>query len=190
MRSPDSSRRSDRARTAILAAAGAAVAELGYAKTTIEGIAARAGVGKQTIYRWWPSKGAVVLDALLAEQTELELPDTGDFAADLNLVLRATIEEFADPVRSATLRAVMIDMQHDPALSEGVTSRMLGPQLAATKRRLESAQRAGQVREGLDLDVALEMFYGPIYHRWLLQTHPLDQAYADHLTTLAVRALG
>ncbi|WBQ03580.1 TetR/AcrR family transcriptional regulator [Kribbella sp. CA-293567] len=189
MRSPDSSRRSDRARTAILEAAGAAVAELGYTRTTIEGIATRAGVGKQTIYRWWPSKGAVVLDALVAEEPAAEWPDTGDFAADLRLVLRATIEEFADPARSATLRAVMIDMQSDPALSDAVMTRMLRPHLEATKRRLESAQRAGQVREGLDLELATEMFNGPVYHRWLLQTQPLDRAYADALTALAVRAL-
>ncbi|TCM45064.1 TetR family transcriptional regulator [Kribbella sp. VKM Ac-2568] len=189
VKSPDSKRRSDRAQTAILDAATAAVAELGYGKTTIEGIAARAGVGKQTIYRWWPSKGAVILDALLAEQAEVELPDTGDFTADLRKVLRATVDEFADANTSATLRALMIDMQHEPALSESVLERMLGPQLAATKRRLESAQQAGQLSADLDLDVAVEIIFGPIYHRWLLQTNPLDQAYADSLTNLAVRAL-
>lgn len=64
-KSPDSSRRSDRSRRAIHEAALALVGEVGYARTTIEGIAARAGVGKQTIYRWWPSKAAVLLDAFL-----------------------------------------------------------------------------------------------------------------------------
>ncbi|MEV6286107.1 TetR/AcrR family transcriptional regulator [Kribbella sp. NPDC051770] len=189
MRSPDASRRSDRARTAILTAAAEAVAELGYAKTSIEGIAGRAGVGKQTIYRWWPSKGAVVLDALVAEQVDLEWPDSGDLEADLRLVLRATVAEFADESQSATLRALMLDMQNDAALSEQVHTRMLGPQLAATKRRLESAQRTGQVAEGIDLDVAVEVVFGPIYHRWILRTHPFDEAYADALTALAVRAL-
>ncbi|ADB30227.1 transcriptional regulator, TetR family [Kribbella flavida DSM 17836] len=190
MGSPDERRRSDRARTAILTAAAEAVAEVGYAKTSIEGIAARAGVGKQTIYRWWPSKGAVVLDALVTEQPESEWPDTGDLAADLRLVLRATTAEFADEATSATLRAVMIDMQQDAALSDQVMTRMLGPQLAATKRRLEAAQRAGQVADGIDLDVAVEVIFGPVYHRWILRTHPFDEAYADALTELAVRALG
>jgi AcrR family transcriptional regulator len=187
--SPDTRRRSDRARTAILTAASEAVAELGYAKTSIEGIAARAGVGKQTIYRWWPSKGAVVLDALTADQQDVVWPDTGDLTADLRLVVRATVDEFADANHSTTLRALMIDMQQDEALSEQVLTRVLGPQLAATKRRLESAQRAGQVADGIDLDVAVEIVFGPIYHRWILRTHPFDQAYADTLTDLAVRAL-
>jgi hypothetical protein len=147
-------------------------------------------VGKQTIYRWWPSKGAVVLDALAVEQADIEWPDSGDLATDLRLVLRATVAEFADETTSATLRALMIDMQQDAALSEQVQTRMLGPQLAATKRRLESAQQAGQVAPGIDLDVAAELIFGPIYHRWILRTHPFDQPYADALTDLAVRALG
>src|SRR5687768_4995339 len=64
--SPNAARRSEPARRAILAAALDQVAEVGYAKLSIEGIAGAAGVGKQTIYRWWPSKGAVLLDSLLA----------------------------------------------------------------------------------------------------------------------------
>ena len=190
VKSPDERRRSDRAHAAILEAASQTVQELGYGKTTIEGIAARAGVGKQTIYRWWSSKGAVVIDALLAGQTETEWPDSGDLGADLRLVLRATALEFADERTSATLRALMIDMQDDPALSESVMTRMLGPQLEATKRRLRSAQQAGQVDAAVDLDLAVEVIFGPIYHRWILRTHPFDEAYADALTNLAIRALG
>lgn len=190
VKSPDERRRSDRAHAAILEAASQTVQELGYGKTTIEGIAARAGVGKQTIYRWWSSKGAVVIDALLAGQTETEWPDSGDLGTDLRLVLRATTLEFADERTSATLRALMIDMQDDPALSESVMTRMLGPQLEATKRRLRSAQQAGQVDAAVDLDLAVEVIFGPIYHRWILRTHPFDEAYADALTNLAIRALG
>ncbi|HET6296168.1 MAG TPA: TetR/AcrR family transcriptional regulator [Kribbella sp.] len=190
MKSPDERRRSDRAHAAILEAASQTVQELGYGKTTIEGIAARAGVGKQTIYRWWSSKGAVVIDALLAGQTETDWPDSGDLGTDLRLVLRATTLEFADERTSATLRALMLDMQDDPALSESVMTRMLGPQLEATKRRLRSAQQAGQVDAAVDLDLAVEVIFGPIYHRWILRTHPFDEAYADALTNLAIRALG
>ena len=61
----DTTRRNEASRRAILAAAFELVQEVGYAKLSIEGIAARAGVGKQTIYRWWPSKGAVLFDAFL-----------------------------------------------------------------------------------------------------------------------------
>src|SRR5690606_13055468 len=82
---PGSSRRSEASRRAILTAAFELAGEVGYAKLSIEGIAARAGVGKQTIYRWWPSKGAVLFDAILSLSEGPEgsaLPDTGDLEAD------------------------------------------------------------------------------------------------------------
>ena len=106
--------RSDTSRRAILAAAFELVGEVGYAKLRIEGIAARAGVGKQTIYRWWPSKGAVLFDAFLALAEDAEgvpaLPDTGDLAADLKLVLRATVAELNDPRYDMPMRALTTEI--------------------------------------------------------------------------------
>jgi AcrR family transcriptional regulator len=186
-------RRSDRARNAILAATVELIAEVGYRKLSIEAIAARAGVGKQTIYRWWPSKGAVVLDGLLAaandDPDDLALPDTGDVATDLRGVVRAIVAELADPQLSGTTRALMIEIQENVELADAVVERMLGPQMQAIADRLRSAQHAGQLRADLDLPVAVELLIGPLYHRWLLRTAPLTEAYADTVTDLALRAL-
>jgi AcrR family transcriptional regulator len=190
---PDPSRRSERSRRAILTAATDLVHEVGYRKLTIEAIAARAGVGKQTIYRWWPSKGAVVLDGFLAAVNEnpddLSLPDTGDVAADLRGVVRAIVAELADPTLSGTTRALMTEMQDDPEFADMVRERLLAPQLDAIADRLRTAQQAGQLRADLDLPVAVELIVGPLYHRWLLRTAPLTGAYADTVTALALRAL-
>jgi AcrR family transcriptional regulator len=190
---PDPARRSERSRRAILTAAADLVHEVGYRKLTIEAIAARAGVGKQTIYRWWPSKGAVVLDGFLASVNEnpddLSLPDTGDVAADLSAVVRAIVAELADPKLSGTTRALMIEMQDDAEFADMVLERLLGPQLQAIAERLRAAQDAGQLRADLDLAVAVELLVGPLYHRWLLRTAPLTEAYADTVTDLALRAL-
>ncbi|MHA6624566.1 TetR/AcrR family transcriptional regulator [Pseudonocardia sichuanensis] len=189
---PDPTRRSERSRHAILTAAHELVGEVGYRKLTIEAIAARAGVGKQTIYRWWPSKGAVVLDAMLAtvsDPADLALPDTGDVDADLRGVVHAIVAELADPTLSGTSRALMIEIQEDPGLAESMVERILGPNLAAIADRLRAAQDAGQLRRDLDLSVAVEMIVGPLYHRWLLRTAPLTPAYADTVTDLALRAL-
>jgi AcrR family transcriptional regulator len=189
---PDPSRRSERSRRAILTAATDLVHEVGYRKLTIEAIAARAGVGKQTIYRWWPSKGAVVLDGFLAAVNEspddLSLPDTGDVAADLRAVVRAIVAELADATLSGTTRALMIEMQDDPEFADMVRERLLAPQLRAIADRLRAAQQAGQLRADLDLPVAVELLVGPLYHRWLLRTAPLTDAYADTVTQLAMRA--
>jgi AcrR family transcriptional regulator len=156
------------------------LAETGYTDLTVEAIAARAGVGKQTIYRWWRGKGPVILDALVETATrDIALPDTGDLRADLRTVVRATVAEFADPRLSATTRALTIETLADDELAEQVRDRLLRPQLAAVQSRLHSGQRTGQVRTDVDLDQVVELLFGPIYHRWLLRNGPLTETYAD-----------
>jgi AcrR family transcriptional regulator len=191
-RTPDPNRRSERSRTAILTATMEILREVDYPGLTIEAIAARAGVGKQTIYRWWRSKGAVVLDAIVAATVtgqSLALPDTGDIRADLRLVIRATVAELANPGTSGNSRALTIETLTDETLGEQARDRLLGPQLDATKDRLRAGQRAGQLRDDVDLDVAVELLFGPLYHRWLLRTGPLTDDYADEVVDLALRAL-
>ncbi|MEU7003369.1 TetR/AcrR family transcriptional regulator [Nonomuraea sp. NPDC046570] len=192
-RAPDPARRNERSRQAILSAALDLIGELTYPKVTIEAIASRAGVGKQTIYRWWPSKAAVVFDAFMmlnkGGSSEVVLPDTGDFAADMRVVLHATVAEFADPRYASAYRALNTDVQDDPALAEQMLARVLRPTLEAVKERLRAAQRAGQIDTGIDLDVAIELIYAPLYHRWLLRTGPMTTAYADQVLDLALRAL-
>ncbi|MCP3817562.1 TetR/AcrR family transcriptional regulator [Streptomyces sp. A3M-1-3] len=196
-KAPDSTRRSERSRRAILDAVLALVGEVGYNKLTIEAIAARAGVGKQTIYRWWPSKAAVLLDASLAlagdAETEGEwagFPDTGDLAADLKYVLRATVDEFNNEKYDAPARALTAAGATDPELGRKFTEQLLEPQLALYEQRLRSAQQAGQVAEDADLRIALEMLLGPLTHRWLHRTAPLSHAYTDLLVDQVLRGIG
>ncbi|SCD51637.1 transcriptional regulator, TetR family [Streptomyces sp. BpilaLS-43] len=216
-KAPDSTRRSDRSRRAIYDAALALVGETGYAKTTIEGIAARAGVGKQTIYRWWPSKAAVLMEAFLdlaarqaAEAAEAAggeaaggeaagagatdaagtgIPDTGDLAADLKLVLRATVDELNDPAAAAPTRALTAEGIVDPALGAQFVERLLDPQIQLYVTRLRAAQDAGEVRADIDPRTALELLIAPLTHRWLLRTLPLTHAYADEIVDYALRGL-
>ncbi|MFE2941331.1 TetR/AcrR family transcriptional regulator [Streptomyces sp. NPDC059255] len=199
-KAPDSSRRSERSRRAIYDAALALVGEVGYARTTVEGIAARAGVGKQTIYRWWPSKAAVLLEAFLdlgeqaareagGDGTEYEIPDTGDLETDLKLVLRATVDEMNNPVYDLPSRALAAEGIMDAELGAEFTRRLLEPQLELYVRRLAAAQDAGAVRRDLDPRIALELLVGPVAHRWLLRTLPLTHAYADAVVEYALHGL-
>ena len=189
---PDPARRNERSRRAILTAAVDLVGEVGYRNLTIEAIAARAGVGKQTIYRWWHSKGAVVFDGFLLlqeDEGDLTLPDSGDIHADLTALLRSTVTDLVDPGREATYRALNAEIQHDPALASDLVDHLLAPLLDATRRRLDTAQRVGQIAPDVDLDLAVELLYGPVYHRWLLRTAPLTGDFAAGLVTLVMRAL-
>ncbi|MFD9456929.1 TetR/AcrR family transcriptional regulator [Streptomyces sp. NPDC059985] len=195
-KTPDATRRSDRSRRAILDAALALVGEVGYNKLTIEAIAARAGVGKQTIYRWWPSKAAVLLDASLAlagdAGTDAEwtgFPDTGDLAADLKSVLRATVDEFNDEKYEAPARALTAAGATDPELGARFTEQLLEPQLALYEARLRSARDAGLVAPDTDLRLTVEMLLGPFTYRWLMRTAPLTHAYTDALVDAVLRSI-
>jgi AcrR family transcriptional regulator len=191
---PDAGRRSQASRAAILTAALDLVQEVGYARLSIEGIAARAGVGKQTIYRWWRSKGAVLLDSLLAlsegqDGEVLPLPDTGDLEADLKLVLRATVAEMSDPRYDRPMRALATEIGHDPALAEEYAVRLDGPLRRRKTERLRSAQRAGQLPDDLDLDVAIDMIWVPLLHRWMQRSGPLTADYASAVVDSALDGL-
>ncbi|GLW13717.1 TetR family transcriptional regulator [Streptomyces sp. NBRC 13847] len=187
---PDPSRRSERSRRAIFDAALTLVGEAGYDRLTIEGIAARAGVGKQTIYRWWPSKAAVLLDAFTAgvdEDYAKGLPDTGDLAADLKFVLRATADQFNDPVFQAPYRALAAAGASDEELSRSFVDRLLEPGTRVYTERLRAAQKTGELAAGLDLRVAVEMLLSPFSQRWLMRTGDLTHEYVD---TLVDQVLG
>ncbi|MDO3645833.1 TetR/AcrR family transcriptional regulator [Nocardia mangyaensis] len=191
--SPAASRRSERSRWAILTATRELVSEVGYGKVSIEAIAARAGVGKQTIYRWWPSKGAVIFDSFLAlsevaDGPETALPDTGDLAADLKVVLRATVAEFADPDFERPIRALNTEIINDSELATQYREKLAAPVDEIKKVRLRSAQKAGQLDPDADLDLVLEFLYAPLFQRWLLRSGPLTADYADSLVETTLRA--
>ncbi|MFJ5546537.1 TetR/AcrR family transcriptional regulator [Streptomyces sp. NPDC093225] len=195
-KAPNAARRSQASRRAILTAAFDLAGELGYAKLSIEAIAARAGVGKQTIYRWWPSKGAVLFDAflMLSEGGEGEaetagLPDTGDLAADLKTVLRATLAELADPRIAEPMRALTIEVAGDPELAARYAESLDEPVREIKRRRLRAARDAGQLAADVDLDVAIDGIWGPLLNRWLLRTGPLNPEYTDALVDTALRGL-
>ncbi|MFD7704486.1 TetR/AcrR family transcriptional regulator [Streptomyces caelestis] len=195
---PDATRRSERSRRAIYDAALALVVEVGYPKTTIEGIASRAGVGKQTIYRWWSSKADVLLEAFLdmaeraaaaAGQAPYAFPDTGDLAADLKLVLRATVDELRDPSFEAPSRALAAEGVVDEELGRTYVAKLLEPQLQLYVDRLRSAQAAGDVRPDVDPRIALELFVSPLAQRWLQYTGPITYDYTDTLVDYALNGL-
>jgi AcrR family transcriptional regulator len=191
--SPDARRRSERSKQAILTATRELVAEVGFVRLTMEAIASRAGVGKQTIYRWWPSKGSVVFDALLDEMVEGSGPQllaaTGDVVQDFRTTLEGSVGEFTDPNRDKLLRTILAEVQHDPVLSQELIDRLLRPQFDAAIERIRAAQEAGQIDADLDPRIAMEMLFGPMLHRWLLRAAPLDRSYVDRLLDHAFRGL-
>ena len=187
--SPNPLRRSETSRRAILDAALQLCAEVGYGRLTVEAIAAQAGVSKKTIYRWWPSKGAVVLEAVDEMAAVAAHPNTGDLAADFHSQLTTVIDLLTSPKGSAIVGLIAEGLQ-DADLAHDLRERLIRPRIASFEERMRQAQRDGQLAPDADLDVAVGLIYGPIYHRLIFHLGMPD---AEQLRTLiehALRAFG
>ena len=152
---------------------------------TMEGVAARAGISKQTLYRSWPTTGAIVFDALLARSEDhdgtIAVPDTGDLAADLRTLGEGMAIELTDPTQEPLLRAITAELQTDEALALQYRELLLAPQMSAIAGRL---QRSGVA----DPDEIAELFAGPIMHRWLLRSRPIDGGWIARHVSRTLRA--
>ncbi len=178
--------RSEAAQQAILDAARDLLLQHGYADVTVEAIAAHAGVSKATIYRWWPGKAAVVLEAFLAASGPCQRRlDTACAATDLRGQLHGLAGALAGPV-GIVLRGVLIEAQSDPEVAETLRAGYLAPRRAETHRLLERARAAGLLWPGADLDAAAEALVSPFFYR-LMTGHALpDAAFVDALVNLVL----
>ncbi|MCX4728542.1 TetR/AcrR family transcriptional regulator [Streptomyces sp. NPDC090052] len=165
--------------------------DLGYAKLSIEAVAARAGVGKHTVYRRWRSKGALLLDSLLSlSDSALDYPDTGDVAADLRNQIYEAIDVLAGTSHSPLFRALVGEAQHDPGVAAALNERFIVPQANKTVARLKSARDQGQLAPDFDLDLAMAILSGPLYFRLLITQEPLTHAYVDRILDALFAGMG
>ena len=149
----------------MLQAALALCAETGYPRLTIEGIAARSGVSKKTIYRWWSSKGAVLLEAV-AEQatTTANHRDTGSLVDDLVAQLRAVIE-LLEPYRTSAVTGLIAEALRDDDLAVALRETLILPNIELFNVRMRSAQRSGEIPDDADLGILNDLVHGTLYHR-------------------------
>jgi AcrR family transcriptional regulator len=188
--SPDPARRNERSRRAILAAAIALISELGYDHVSIEAIAKRAGVGKQTIYRWWPSKGAVALEALddsLA--TVVDFQDSDDIVEDLRHHMQGVTRLLASTEIAPVIQGLIAAAQSDPALSRAHLDKVISPAIEFWHARIVRAQDSGELRPDADPDALIEMLFGAMYLRLLLHTRPPEPEQIDAALDIAFRGL-
>ena len=209
--------RSERAHQAVLRAASELLREAGYPGLTIEAIAARAGVGKQTIYRWWPSKGAVLLDAFrselatdpspadgavadgaaaLARRTaasflaaDVSWDDTGDFGADLAAKVRRMATTLADPAFGPFIAALTCEALLDPTFAAAYRRQILDPSREGWRAIFARAQAAGDIRADVDLDLAIDLLNGPLWYRLLLRPAAIPGFDPDALCEAVLRAI-
>ena len=175
-------RRSARAHEAIIQATQELLVERGYRELTIEGVAARAGVGKQTIYRWWPSRAALVLEAYLAGSEPIELPaDSGSTRDDVRALVLWLADVLSLPVGRPVVAGLIADLQHDPDLAEGFRRDVVPARRQAMLAALERARDRGEIRADADLAIAVDALHGAVFYRLLLSGEPLDDPFAERL---------
>ena len=181
-------RRSRRAETAILEATIALLGELGFGGLTIDGIAARAGVGKATIYRHWSSKAEVAVEAFRAFIPPLDDPDTGSFAEDVRLVLHQIADGLSHSPLAGILPSLVEAAERDPEV-ERLFKDFGAARRAVFRGVFARAAERGELREGLDADVAIDLLVGPIFTRRLITRAAITKKHANAVLDLVLPVL-
>jgi AcrR family transcriptional regulator len=159
----------------------------GFAELSIEAIAADANVGKTTVYRWWPTKAALVADAFSASaDDELRFPNTGSVQKDMSLQMRQLIRIFRSK-RGKVVAALIAGGQSDPELIKAFRDRFLWPRRKQAYRTLQRGMDRGELPAATDLDLILDSLYGPIYMRFLIRHDKLTETFADEICALVLK---
>ena len=170
--------RSQEADRAILTATAELLAERGLAAMSIEEVAARAGVGKTTIYRRWPSKGLLALDAFVASfREEQPQPDTGTLRDDMLVTLRAWVQAVTQTPMGSMLTGLIAEAQHDPELRGAWRDRVLEPLRRQRRIMLDRAMARGEIAPSVDQEVVLDLLFGAAEHRLLLGHLPMTDGF-------------
>ena len=183
--------RSEKAHEAILRAAAGLLLEHGLAAVSMDAVAARAGVSKATIYRWWPTKETLALDALYTEWTAAApVPrDTGSLRSDLIELLSPWVRLVSAQPYGRVIAALLAETRADPAFAAEYQRRVIEPRRDQAREIFGRAIERGEVPADLDLEVALDLIYGPLYLR-LLQGHAtLDDGFVQAAIDLALSGI-
>ena len=185
-RRPPGRPRSEQARIAILRSTLKILAKNGFADLTIEDVADRAAVGKATVYRWWPNKGALIADAFASSTTrKLRFPDTGSLYNDMSRQMRQLIKVFRSP-RGRIVSAILAAGQTDKDLIAAFRDRFLWPRRREAYETLRRAIARGELHKNADLNLLLDSLYGPIYMRFLIRHDELTPDFVDRLCAMVL----
>jgi AcrR family transcriptional regulator len=163
--------------------------EQGYRGVTIEGVAARAGVGRPTIYRRWPSKPAVVVAALVqSDRLALPAPDTGSLRNDLIAVQRHQVERMNSPDARRVTAGLIADLADDPELADTYVSQFLAPRRATVWEVLQRGVARGELDADVDFAFVYDLLVGPLFMRAVVWGQPLQPDAAEKTADVILAA--
>lgn len=174
-------------RAQVLTAAGRILLQHGMQAVTFDRVATEAGCSKTTLYKWWPSPGALAAEAYFTQSRRiLEFPDTGDVRADLITQLRAFVRWLKDDGAERPVSELIGAAQMDPNLAYAWSHSYAQPRRELARQRLHVAQQQGQLRQDADLDIIVDQLWGACYHRLLVLKVPFDETIAERLVDHAL----
>ena len=185
-------RPSSRAKTeeAILEATRELLAERGVHQLTVEGVAARAGVAKTTIYRRWRSKDELALAVLLKMVEEIvEVPDLGDIRAELIGFVDGAVKILGKTLMGRVMQGLVSDLATDPELGRSFRTQIVALRVSEIRRVIDRAIKRGELRPDIDVDLIHEMLFGPVYYRLLLSGGELDSRLAERIVDTVLPAI-
>ena len=178
--------RSEQARLAILRSTLEILSHSGFSGFTIEEVADRAAVGKATVYRWWPNKGALIADAFASSTTrKLRFPDTGSVYTDMSQQMRQLVKVFAGPM-GRIVSAILAAGQTEDDLIAAFRERFLKPRRREAYATLRRGILRGELRSDVDQDLLLDSLYGAIYMRFLIRHDRMTPEFVDQLCALVL----
>ena len=181
--------RSPETRAKILKAAYEMLNEVGFMDLTIEGVAARAEVGKPTIYRRWKTKAALAMDAFLeAVNPELAFSDTGSASKDFREQMQKIVKLMNSP-RGEVLASVIGCGQADEELIAAFRENWLTPRRKDAKQIFQRGVERGELREDVDAEVAIDALYSPLFYRLLLKHQPLTKKFVNELVDVVMKGI-
>ncbi|CAI8884741.1 TetR/AcrR family transcriptional regulator [Brevibacillus sp. IT-7CA2] len=181
--------RSELSKNAIIEALITLLEESGFAALTIEAIATQAGVGKATIYRWWPNKSALLLDAfLMTTEPNIRLNEEVSVEENFRNQLQNLAKVFNSAIGRTTI-AMVADSGADSEEAKAFASAYLKPNRELAKKLLTRGIDRGEIKPQEDFDVLLDMFYGPVYFRVLIHKKKLDHTFVDMLVEQVMKSI-
>jgi AcrR family transcriptional regulator len=174
------------AQESILKATRDILAASGYARLTIEGVAAKAGAGKATIYRWWPSKWQLVLEATAAHLAIGVVPDTGDTRRDLIVAAGQLIKTFSDRLAAIVIYAVIASLDDDPKFARAFRDTWVLPWRQSAEEAIRRGIARGNLAADTDANFVLDVIVGTVLQRTLVVPQPLTEGLAEALVELIV----
>jgi AcrR family transcriptional regulator len=183
-------RPAEEVRGEVLAAAGELLLAKGMAGFTFERVSAVSGASRTTLHKWWPSRGALALEAYFRTvESALAFPDTGDIARDLTDQLTAFVRLVTQTPAGRVIAELIGSTQTDPELAAAYRENYSAPRRALAVTAVEQARDRGQLRDDVDAEAVVDQLWGACYHRLLIPDQPLTDAFARTLVDQLLRGL-